>query len=551
MSPMSGHVSSDRIGEAAQHGGVDFLREAESRHVAGCDRCRRLYAGYRLTDRLLAAPWRDVKLPPAAVARPSRLGAMAAFVRGLDARSIAPAVAAIGILALIGAALALPQLIPVPPPASTHSPIASVTASPSASAPAVGTVLPYSSGQPPKSPGAQASGPGGPGSSSAQGTTPVPTAGGSAGKTTLAITKVGGLPIAWSPDGAHLLMWGPGSGHALQIRDAAGHLNGTATADAAAWVSSSTIAIATHSPIASPSASPSGPAHRGKGGPGPSSGVNVGGETVSLIGLSGHLVATLPGSYASGGGLAGGMIVGSGSGEFTIASQGGGGPYGWSFVLWNGSVSAVQDGLPIAFSHGRPQSRGASSGERCGRGRHGLARDHGRPVDEYRGVVHRTWAFVSGAAAWARAYGFDAAFSPGGGYLLASGTLVNLSNGSTVTTGKGGWLPDGTLVTASNAGLLRWQGTHSSLDARFPGMGTVETSRHGELIYFYGNGRPAAPAGYGRVAGRSHLAGCSLDRSPAHLSQRASDRLRRPGHGRIVDHSRGSAPVRCDDSNTN
>jgi hypothetical protein len=87
-------------------------------------------------------------------------------------------------------------------------------------------------------------------------------------------------------------------------------------------------------------------------------------------------------------------------------------------------------------------------------------------------------------------YSFDAAFSPAGGYLLASGTLVNLSNGATVATGKGGWLPDGTLVTASNAGLLRWQGGHSSVDPRFPGQGTIEVSRHGDLIYFYGDGRP-------------------------------------------------------------
>lgn len=489
MSPMSGHVSSDRLGEAARHGGVDVLREAESRHVAGCDRCRRLYAGYRLTDRLLAAPWRDVKLPPAAVARPSRLGALADFVRGLDARSLAPALAAIGIVALIGAALAVPRLIPVPPPASTHSPIASVTTSPSASAPAVSTVSPYDSGQPSQSPGAQASGPGGPGSSSAPGTTPAPTAAGSTGKTTLAVTKIGGTPIAWSPDGAHLLMWGPGSGRTLQIRDAAGHLIGTATADAAAWVSSSTIAIAAHSPIASPSASPSGPAHHGKGGPGPSSGVTVGGETVSIIDLRSHLIATLPGSYALGGSLAGGMIVGSGTGEFTIASQGGGGPYGWSFVLWDGSVSAVQDGLPIAFSqdghslavlHPSSVSGGAVTGWL-----EIMAVPSMNTVSSFTHSILRV-----GSGSLGSPYGFDAAFSPGGGYLLASGTLVNLSNGSTVTTGKGGWLPDGTLATASNAGLLRWQGTHSSLDSRFPGMGTVETSRHGELIYFYGDSRP-------------------------------------------------------------
>ena len=205
--------------------------------------------------------------------------------------------------------------------------------------------------------------------------------------------------------------------------------------------------------------------------------------------MSGHTVATLPGSYAPGGGLAGGMIVGSGTGEFTIASQGGGGSSGWSFVLWNGSVSAVQDGLPIAFSqdghrlavlHPGSVSGGESrAGSRSWRSRRWI------PVASFTHVTLRV-----GSGSLGSAYGFDAAFSPGGGYLLASGTLVNLSNGSTVTTGKGGWLPDGTLVTASNAGLLRWQGTHSSLDPRFPGMGTVETSRHGELIYFYGDSRP-------------------------------------------------------------
>ncbi len=491
MSPMSGHVSSDRLGDAARHGGVDFLREAERRHVGGCDRCRRLYGGYRLSDRLLAAPWRDVKLPPAEVARPPRLGPLADFVRGLDARSIAPAVAAIGILALIGAALALPQLVPVPPPASTHSPIASVTASPSASAPAVQTVAPFGSGQPSASPGAQASVPRSSGPSSAPGTTAAPTAGGSAGNATLAITKVGGSPIAWSPDGAHLLIWGSVPGRQLQIRDAGGHLTGIATADAAGWVSSSAIAIATHSfgasSIASPSASPTDPGHRGgRGVPGRS--VGSGGETVSIIDVSGHTVDTLPGSYTPGGGLAGGMIVGSGTGELTIASQGGGGSSGWSFVLWNGSVGTVQNGLPIAFSQDGHRLAVLHPGSVSGGGVTGWLEILAVPsLDPVSSFTHVTLRVGSGRGL---GYGFDAAFSPGGGYLLTSGTLVNLSNGSTVTTGKGGWLPDGTLVTASNAGLLRWQGTQSSLDPRFPGMGTVETSRHGELIYFYGDSRP-------------------------------------------------------------
>ena len=95
---MSGHVPSDRLGEAAQNGGVDFLREAERRHVAGCEHCQSLYGGYRLSDRLLAAPWHDVKLPPNSVVQPTRLAALTDFVRGPHARSVAPAVAAIGIV---------------------------------------------------------------------------------------------------------------------------------------------------------------------------------------------------------------------------------------------------------------------------------------------------------------------------------------------------------------------------------------------------------------------------------------------------------------------
>jgi hypothetical protein len=487
MSLMSGHVSSDRLGDAARHGGVEFLRDAERRHVQGCDRCQRLYGGYRLTDRLLAAPWSDVKLPPAA-ARPSRRGVLAGFVRGLDARSMAPALAAIGIVALIGAAVALPQLIPAPPLASGQTPIPSGTASSSPSAPASPTIAPSGSGQPSQSPGAQQSSPDGPGPSSPAQPTPATTGGGTARAMTLPITRIGGSPIAWSPDGAHLLVWGSGSAHQLQIRDAAGHLNGTAEAEAAAWVSSSTIAIATHSSGASPSASPTGLGHHSGSSPGRSGGSE--GETVGIIDLSGHSIATLPGGYVAGGGVVNGMIVGSGSGEFTIASQSGSGSPTWSFVLWNGSVSAVEDGLPIAFSqdsrslavlHPRSVSGGAVTGWL-----EILAVPSLKTVASFTHLSLRV-----GTGSLGSDYGFDAAFSPDGGRLLASGTLVNLANGSTLATGKGGWLPDGTLVTSSNAGLLRWQGTHSSVDSRFPGMGTVETAHHGELIYFYGDGRPS------------------------------------------------------------
>ena len=66
MRRLTNHVPSDRLGEAARHASLDYLRDVERRHVETCERCRRLYGGYRLTDRLLAAQWREVKLPVAA-----------------------------------------------------------------------------------------------------------------------------------------------------------------------------------------------------------------------------------------------------------------------------------------------------------------------------------------------------------------------------------------------------------------------------------------------------------------------------------------------------
>ena len=486
---MSSHVPSDRLGEAAQNGGVDFLREAERRHVAGCEHCQSLYGGYRLSDRLLAAPWHDVKLPPNSVVQPTRLAALTDFVRGPHARSVAPAVAAIGIVALIGAALVAPQLMPAPV-ASNHSPIAS-GATPSST---TSTVSPSGSGRT-TAPGSQESEPSGPGSSTSPGPTFATTPGGPAGKETLAVTRIGGSPIGWSPDGAHILVWGVGIGRPLQIRDAGGRLSGTVKADAATWVTSSTIAIATRSAVSPPTGSPTGPGRHGGGngpggnGPGGNGPGGSGGETVSIIDTSGRSVVTLPGVYATSGGVANGMLVGSGSGAFTIASQGGFGSAGWSFVLWNGSLSAVKGGLPIAFSQDGRSLAVLHPWNAFGGAVTGWLEIMAVPsMNSVASFTHLSLRV--GAGSLGSGYGFDAAFSPNGAYLLASGTLVNLANGSTTATGKGGWLADGTLATSSNGGLLRWQGTHSSVDARFPGLGTVEASRHGEVMYFYGDGRP-------------------------------------------------------------
>ena len=504
----TGHVSSDRLGEAAQHGGLESLRDSEQRHVRNCDRCQHLYGGYRLADRLLCADWREVKLPAQALARPSRLAALGDLLSGLDARALAPGVAALAIIALVGAAFALPRLIPAQP-AAPHSPIAAGSASPSGSA--SGTARP--SGQPSTSPGASPSGAVGSGS-------PVPSAPPSTGSATpaiLALARIGGTPIAWSPDGAHLLVWS--SGHALQIRDAGGRLTGTIAADAATWVSSTTIAIASHSSgspaSGSPGASspaPSGPqttSPRPSGG-GHHTGYMVTGasrpETVSLIDVGAHVTAILPKGYATWSGLPNAMLVGSGSGEFTIASQVGSGSAGWQFVLWKGSLGQVAGGLPIAFS--QDGSRLAVL----------------RPTGASGGVVSGSLAILSvpslttvasfpslslrvGGGSLGSAYGIDAAFSPDGHFLYASGTLVNLSSGRAVATGKGGWLPDGTLVTSSGAGLLRWSGAKSSLDPRFSGSGTVEVARHGELIYLFGDGRPPVLLDTNGVLGALSLPG--------------------------------------------
>jgi hypothetical protein len=492
VSRISGHVASDRLGDAAHHGGLDFLAEPERRHVQTCDQCRRLYGGYRLTDRLLAAPWREVQVPPALVARASRLAALTDFANGLNPRSIGPAIAAIAIVALIGAALALPRLIPTAP-SNGHSPIASGGVSPSTFQSPAGTGL----GQGSQSPGAPGSGPGGSGSTSPSGSAPA-TAEGPAGKETLGVTRIGGSLIAWSPDGAHLLTWSPGFGRQLQIRDASGRVGATVSADAAAWIGSSTVAIATRGSGSTPSAASTATVRRGgspgqggfgPGGPGPGHSNNPGGgETVSILDTGGRVVATVPGTYAVGVEPANGMLLGSGNGALTISSPGGG-QSGWSFVLWNGSLSAVQDGLPIAFSadgqslavlHPFGAGFGAVSGWL-----EIMAVPSMNAVASFTHVNLRVGDGSSGSA-----YGFDASFSPNDGYLLAAGTLVNLSNGSTQATGRGGWLAGGTLVTSSGAGLVRWQGARPTVDGRIPGLGTVAVAHHGELVYFYGDGRP-------------------------------------------------------------
>jgi hypothetical protein len=492
-----GHVSSDRLGEAARHGGLEYLREAERAHVRECDQCRHLYGGYRLADRLLCGDWREVKLPATttAVARPNLVAALRDRLSGVDVRTLAPAAAVVAIVALIGAALAVPRLLPVQP-SGVRTPVAAASSTTGSSARAT---LPSS---PAGSPTA--------GPADSAGASPGPTRSGPAGPAVLALTRFSGTPVAWSPDGSHLLVWADGG--VLQIRDAGGRITGTTAADEAVWVGSSSVAIAVRATGSSgpsgspgPSAKPSGtrppstqgpaktapPSSRPSGGrksssPGGSDESNSADqETVYLVDLAAHVTATLSGSYPAWSGLPDAMLLGSGTGLLAIASQG---SKGWQFAIWNGSLGATGDGLPIAFSQNGSRLAvlhpSSSSGSNIAGWLEILALPSLTGVASFpRLTVH------VGGGSGGSAYGADAAFSPDGRFLLASGTLVNLTSGSALEVGKGGWLPDGTLATASSRGLLRWSGTASSPDKRFPGAGTVALSRRGDLIYMFGDGR--------------------------------------------------------------
>jgi hypothetical protein len=529
MNLFSRHVSSDRLGDAAQAGNLDGLHETERIHIVRCESCRRLLAGYRLTDRLLAAPWREVRVPAtaraaglAAGAAPltPRLALAARLGGGLRPRSMAPVAAVVAVLLMFGAAVALPALIP-PAPAASHTPIASRTGEPKSPA-ATATAEP-SGGHADRTSGAQ----GGDGTDS-----PSPAAGGPtstpSGAAGLGLVRTGGSPIAWSPDGEHLLLWGAGPGHQLQIRDALGRLTGSVAADAAAWVTSSTIAVSVRG-SSGPGGSPASPTpadtggHGGSGGrsggsggyggyggyggfggfgggpggyPGasPSPGSSSAGwgngsgarETIRLIDVSGDVVGTVPGVVAPDA-RTNVMLLGSGSGELAItAADRFNRPTFW---VWNGTLSAGHAGLPIAFSADGSRLAVLNASAANGPGATGTLEITSVPALSTIAGFGRLVLHV-GSGSLGSAYGFDAAFSPNGASLLVSGTLVNLATGGTLQVGRGGWLPDGTLVTASNGGLVRWSGGHATLDSRFSGAGTVETSRHGELIYFYADSRP-------------------------------------------------------------
>jgi hypothetical protein len=473
MSAMrSGHVSSDRLGEAARHASLEGLRDAERLHVEGCDRCKQLYAGYRLTDRLLVANWRQATLPASALEQtPIRTGLLG-YLGGLSLnpilRSLAPVALALSLAALVALGVLLPRFIPLQNPAASGTQSAAGQPTPSAGSSASAGYDPSASAV--GSPVAQQSGGTGPDATSGSGSgkTPNPTATASP-ETTSSLVALPGWPVSWAPDGAHLMATG-GSGwttqRQIQILDASGRLVGSFNADSATWVSSNTVAAAT----------------RGKG-PGASA-------AIKLVGLNGHVTATLSGKYGDGGpGSSGASLLGSGTGLVAIASKGDWGSSQSTFVIWDGqSVGSSHAGMPIAFSrdgkkltllHPTSGPGGSSSGWLEIVSVPGL-----QTVASYSHTTLRVANQGNGPG-----YAPDAAFSPDGNWLYAAGTLVDLSRGSTTRVGQGGWLPDGTLLTSNSGAVLRWQGTRSTPDARFTAGGSVATSQHGDVVEYFADGR--------------------------------------------------------------
>ena len=459
----SAHVSSDRLGEAAQHASFDGLRESERGHLETCEQCKGLYAGYRLTDRLLSANWRQTVLPPSALLANETDSSLAGIIGSLRprARSLVPVALALCLAALVAVAVLLPQLMPMPNSAADRSPSSAVATQSFSPTPVPATAV---------TPTLVAPAPTGAGTGKTPGAVAVATprpAATSAPEAPLTVVGLAGWPVAWSPDGAHLLASG-GSGWTTQrqikILNSSGKSSGSVTADSATWVDSNTIAIATE----------------GKG---------PGSDTISLVNLSGHVIATMPGKYGASGGGTGAVLLGSGSGAVAVASKGGWGPAQSSFVIWDGkTVGQSHAGIPIGFSQ---------DGKKLA-----VVHPSGGPGGSISGwleivsvptlstvVSYSHTSIHASTPGNGPGYGPEVSFSPDGNWLYVAGTLVDLSHGSTTHVGDGGWLPDGTLLTSSSGKVLRWQGTRSTPDTRFVAGGSVATSRHGEVVEFFGDGR--------------------------------------------------------------
>jgi hypothetical protein len=271
----------------------------------------------------------------------------------------------------------------------------------------------------------------------------------------------------------------------IQVLDSSGRLTGSFNADSATWVDSDTIAAATH----------------GKG-PG-------GSTTISLLGLNGHVTATLPGSYMDGAGSSGAVLLGSGTGLVAIASKGDWGPSQSTFVIWDGSsVGSSHTGMPIAFSQDGTELALLHPSSGPGSNSSGWLEVVSVPsLNTIASYSHTTLRVANQGDG--PGYAPDVAFSPDGKWLFASGTLVDLSRGSTTHVGEGGWLPDGTLLTSNGGTVLRWQGTRSTPDSRFTAGGSVVTSRHGDVVEYFTDTRAPLLLTAGGTVRQLELSGVS------------------------------------------
>jgi hypothetical protein len=471
------------LGEAARHATTEFLRTDEQRHVESCERCRQLYEGYRLTDRLLASSWRQTTLPAASLEaleeRPlgERVagvleGAAAAF----GSRAVVPAALAVCLAMIVGLGVLLPALLPSPPAASASHPLpteSSPTPSPTPTAGPTSVALPDASPTP---------GPTGRPSGTRPGATPArsaPPAGTPvAGPPTL-LTSLGGWPVAWSSDGRHF-MTARGSGwtrsRQIQISDAAGRVTGTFNADSAVWVDRDTIAATRHATSG------------GSGWPRRSGATTA---TVSLINLNGHVAGSVDGRFAAGGSaMSGATLLGSGTGYLAIADQGNWGSADSSFVIWDGArVGSSHSGVPIAFSRDSKKIALMHPSGGPGGGTSGWLEIVSAPGLNTLASFSHTTVRVT-ASGDGPGFAPDVAFSPDGQFLLVSGVLVDLSRGSAKQVGDGGWLADGTLVTSATGGVvLQWQGGNSTADTRFPAGGSIDVSQRGDVLEYFGDGR--------------------------------------------------------------
>jgi hypothetical protein len=412
---------------------------ADTAHLAGCARCAARLGAHRRIAGRLAGVWAETH-----VARAIDTGApnAASRPRVRTAAQLSPAIA-LGAVVLIAVGLVAPRLLfPGAAPG-----VSQASGSPSATASSQTTPVPA---------------------------TPRPTIVPNAVDLTTD-------PMEWSPDGAYLIAGWPGSygpgmpGNRIQILDESGRVIGTHAGDDATWFDPNTVAVVT---LTSPDKNNA--------------------ARVTLIDTSGHDLRTLPGTFIEGADTTeqnGPMLFGSGRGELAILDASASSPSDWSFVLWDGeALSAPRAGIPLAWSDSHlavllGQSTTGCCGTRWVQGSVEVLTIPDLRSEDLGTEVPGAFE-AAGRPTVAEPVDTSASFSPDGRYLLSSGTVVDLRDGTSWIAGPGGWLPDNTLLAASGDQILRWQGSSGVPDPRFEPGGVPEVSRSGVVVECFPDRRP-------------------------------------------------------------